>query len=120
MFIQRTITICIADDPDLRATLAAFQGVQQRISAACFNDGVPLSALALHRVVYEERTAGRRRQSGLHQPGLLGLWAAGCAEAPCVHLSALWALRPCGCQRGGEHPPSLYCAAAQWAAVNRP
>jgi len=54
MDVQRTITICIADDPDLRATLAGFQGIQQRISAACYNDGKPLSALALHRVVYEQ------------------------------------------------------------------
>jgi len=54
MFVQRTITILIADDPDLRATLAGFQGVQQRISAACYNQGTPLSALALHRVVYQD------------------------------------------------------------------
>ncbi len=54
MDVQRTITIRIADDSDLRATLAGFQGVQQRISAACYNDGTPLSALALHRAVYEE------------------------------------------------------------------
>lgn len=37
----------------MRATLAAFQAIQQRISAACYNDGKPLSALALHRAVYE-------------------------------------------------------------------
>ena len=54
MYVQRTITICIADDPDLRATLAGFQGIQQRISKACYNDGKPLSALALHRAVYED------------------------------------------------------------------
>ncbi|MCG8351641.1 MAG: RNA-guided endonuclease TnpB family protein [Chloroflexales bacterium] len=54
MDVQRTITIRIADDPDLRATLAGFQGIQQRISAACYNDGKPLSALALHRAVYEQ------------------------------------------------------------------
>lgn len=54
MFIQRTITITLADDPDLRATLAAFQGVQQRISVACYNSGVPLSALELQRRVYQE------------------------------------------------------------------
>jgi IS605 OrfB family transposase len=54
MNIQRTITICLADDPDLRATLAGFQGIQQRISAACYNDGTPLSALALHRAVYAD------------------------------------------------------------------
>jgi IS605 OrfB family transposase len=54
MNVQRTITICIADDPDLRATLAGFQGIQQRISQACYNDGSPLSALALHRAVYAQ------------------------------------------------------------------
>jgi putative transposase len=54
MDIQRTITILIADDPDLRATLAGFQGIQQRISAACYNNGKPLNALALHRAVYED------------------------------------------------------------------
>ncbi|HEX9373471.1 MAG TPA: transposase [Roseiflexaceae bacterium] len=54
MDIQRTITIRIADDPDLRATLAGFQGIQQRISPACYNGGKPLSALALHRAVYED------------------------------------------------------------------
>lgn len=54
MFIQRTITIRIADDPDLRAILTEFQSIQQRISVACYNDGKPLSALALHRAVYED------------------------------------------------------------------
>jgi putative transposase len=54
MDVQRTITILIADDPDLRATLAGFQGIQQRISQACYNHGKPLSALNLHRVVYED------------------------------------------------------------------
>lgn len=54
MYAQRTITICIADDPDLRATLAGFQRIQQRISKPCYNDGKPLSALALHRAVYEQ------------------------------------------------------------------
>jgi len=52
MDVQRTITIRIADDPDLRATLAGFQRIQQDISAACYNHGKPLSALNLHRVVY--------------------------------------------------------------------
>src|SRR5439155_14679482 len=54
MDVQRTITIRIADDPDLRATLVGFQGIQQRISAACYNSGKPLSALALHRTVYQD------------------------------------------------------------------
>jgi transposase len=41
MDVQRTVTIHIADDPDLRATLAGFQGVQQRISAVCYNFTCP-------------------------------------------------------------------------------
>lgn len=54
MDVQRTVTIRIADDPDLRATLAGFQGIQQRISPVCYHDGTPLSALSLHRAVYEQ------------------------------------------------------------------
>lgn len=54
MDVQRTITIIIANDPDLRATLTGFQGVQQRISEACYNGGRPLSALALHRAIYDD------------------------------------------------------------------
>jgi putative transposase len=54
MDVQRTITIRIADDPALRETLAGFQGIQQRISPACYNNGKPLTALALHRAVYED------------------------------------------------------------------
>jgi putative transposase len=54
MDVQRALTIMIADDPDLRATLAGFQGIQQRISQTCYNDGTPLPALALHRAVYEQ------------------------------------------------------------------
>lgn len=54
MDVQRTITIRIADDADLRATLAGFQGIQQRISGPCYNDGTPLAALALHRAVYAD------------------------------------------------------------------
>jgi putative transposase len=54
MDVQCTRTLRIADDPDVRATLARFQGVQQRLPAVCYNDGTPLSALALHRAVYED------------------------------------------------------------------
>jgi hypothetical protein len=54
MCVQHTLTIHLADDPELRATLAGFQGVQQRISAVCYNDGTPLAALALHRAVYDQ------------------------------------------------------------------
>ena len=44
--------ILLPDDADLRATVAAFQRVQQELSASCFNDGQPLSALASHRKQY--------------------------------------------------------------------
>jgi hypothetical protein len=50
--IQRTITILLAYDADLRATLDAFQQVQQVLSPLCFHDGKPLGALALQRVAY--------------------------------------------------------------------
>jgi hypothetical protein len=55
MHIQRTISIILPDDPDLRDTLDAFQGIQQQISEAAYNNGKPLSALALHRAVYDPR-----------------------------------------------------------------
>jgi IS605 OrfB family transposase len=53
MYIQRTISIVLPEDPDVRNTLHAFQGVQQQISETAFNNGKPLSALALHRAVYD-------------------------------------------------------------------
>jgi len=52
MDITRTITILLPDDADLRATLTAFQQVQQQLSPMCYHDGVPLGALALHRACY--------------------------------------------------------------------
>jgi hypothetical protein len=51
MDVQRTTTIRTADNPDPRATLAGFVGIQQRILTVCYNDSKPLSALALHSVV---------------------------------------------------------------------
>lgn len=53
MYIQRTISITLSDDSDVRNTLHAFQGVQQQISDTAYNNGKPLSALALHRAVYD-------------------------------------------------------------------
>jgi IS605 OrfB family transposase len=53
MHIQRTISITLPDDPDVRDTLHAFQRVQQQISDVAYNNGSPLSALALHRAVYD-------------------------------------------------------------------
>lgn len=54
MEVQRTVTICLPDDADLRATVAAFRGVQNAVSATAFNDGTPLRAVALQRAVYEQ------------------------------------------------------------------
>src|SRR6266508_2879658 len=50
--IQRTLTILLPDDADLRRTLDAFRSVQQEVSTACFNDGAPLTAVPLQRAVY--------------------------------------------------------------------
>src|SRR5215469_18882494 len=52
MDIQRTVTILLPDDADLRATVAAFQHVQQQLSEPCYNNGQPLGALALQRACY--------------------------------------------------------------------
>jgi putative transposase len=54
MGIMRSATILLPDDDDLRATEAAFQGVQQALSVACYHDGEPLGALALHRACYRQ------------------------------------------------------------------
>jgi IS605 OrfB family transposase len=52
MDIKRSVTILLPDDSDLRATVAAFQRVQQDLSEPCYNDGKSLSALALHHAMY--------------------------------------------------------------------
>ncbi|MBX5451738.1 MAG: transposase [Thermogemmatispora sp.] len=52
--VQRTIPLLLPADEDLRETLAVFQRVQQQLSAPCFNEGQPLSAVALHRACYHE------------------------------------------------------------------
>jgi len=54
MDITRTITILLPDDANLRATLTAFQQVQQQLSPLCYHDGEPLGALALHRAGYRQ------------------------------------------------------------------
>jgi hypothetical protein len=54
MEVQRTITILLPDDADLRATLAAFCAVQNAVSESAFNGGKPLRAVALQRVVYQQ------------------------------------------------------------------
>src|SRR5215469_12205939 len=54
METQRTITILLSDDANLRATLTAFCAVQNAVSEAAFNGGKPLRAVELQRVVYEQ------------------------------------------------------------------
>jgi IS605 OrfB family transposase len=52
MDIKRSITILLPDDADLRATVVAFQRVQQELTEPCYHDGHPRSALALHHAMY--------------------------------------------------------------------
>jgi IS605 OrfB family transposase len=52
MEIQRTITILLPNDDDLRATVRAFQSVQNLLSPLCFNEGNLLRAQALQRAHY--------------------------------------------------------------------
>lgn len=54
MEIQRTITILLPNDDDLRATLEVFRTVQNAVSEIAFNVGRPLRAVELQRVVYEQ------------------------------------------------------------------
>src|SRR6266516_5529903 len=54
MDIQRTITIVIEPDKDLARTLEAFREVQHALSEPCYNEGKPLGALALQRLMYHE------------------------------------------------------------------
>jgi len=56
MDIKRSVTILLPDDGDLRATVAAFQRVQQRLSEPAYHDGRPLSAIALHHAMYAQVT----------------------------------------------------------------
>jgi putative transposase len=54
MDIKRSVTILLPDDNDLRETMAAFQRVQQALTESCYNEGRPLSALALHHAMYPQ------------------------------------------------------------------
>jgi putative transposase len=54
METQRTITLLLPDDADLRATLAAVCTVQNAVSETAFNGGKPLRAVELQRAVYEQ------------------------------------------------------------------
>lgn len=53
MEIKRTVTILLAKDPDLLATVKAFQQVQQVLSQLCYNGGKPLGAIALQHKCYD-------------------------------------------------------------------
>jgi putative transposase len=52
MDIKRSVTILLPDDSDLRATVVAFQRVQQDLSETAYSHGKPLSAIALHHAMY--------------------------------------------------------------------
>jgi putative transposase len=54
MQTQRTVTILLPDDADLRATLDVCRSVQNAVSEAAFNNGTPLRAVELQRAVYEQ------------------------------------------------------------------
>lgn len=52
MDIKRSVTILLPNDSDLRATVVAFQRVQQELAEPCYNSGQSLSAIALHHAMY--------------------------------------------------------------------
>ncbi len=54
MEIQRTTTILLPNDDDLRATMEVFRTVQNTVSEIAFNVGRPLRAVELQRVIYEQ------------------------------------------------------------------
>lgn len=54
MDVQRTITIVLPSDADLRATISAFRDVQNAVTEPGFNGGQPLPAVVLQRAVYAE------------------------------------------------------------------
>jgi hypothetical protein len=51
MDIKRSVTILLPDESDLRATVAAFQGVQHSLAEVAYNGGKPLSAISLHHAM---------------------------------------------------------------------
>jgi hypothetical protein len=54
MDTQRTVTILLPDDVDLRATRTAFCTAQNAASDTAFNGDKPLRAVDLQRAVYEQ------------------------------------------------------------------
>src|SRR5215469_8942116 len=51
---QRSVTILLPDDADLRTTLTTFGSVQNAVREAAFNGGKPLRAVELQRAVYAQ------------------------------------------------------------------
>lgn len=62
MDVKRSVTIVLPDDADLRATVAAFQRVQQEPTEPCYHDGQPLNALTLHHALYSSGAGTLNRQ----------------------------------------------------------
>ena len=54
MEVKRTVQIIIENDPDLRATLDAFQQVCSALSPLCWNNGKPFGRRKLHDVAYHQ------------------------------------------------------------------
>ena len=52
--VKRTILTLIEQDPDLRATLPAFQQVCNALSSVCWNGGKPLYARSLQKHAYHQ------------------------------------------------------------------
>lgn len=54
MLLLRSIPLILSDDPEIRATIAAFTAVKNAASAFAFNEGGrPLRAVPLHRACYK-------------------------------------------------------------------
>jgi hypothetical protein len=75
METQRTITMLLPNDDDLRATLAAFRKVQNAVTATAFHDGKPLRAVALQRAVYEQVKGHLSSQVRYPIAKARGLWS---------------------------------------------
>lgn len=54
METQRSLTLLLPDDEDIRRTVLAFQQVQQELSAPCYHHGQPLGPLSLQRECYHQ------------------------------------------------------------------
>ncbi len=84
MDVQRTVTVLLPDDADLRATLVAFRSVQQDVSTTAFNTGKPLRAVELHRAEYN---AVKGRVNSQMTITALRIVAGAYASAKTLHAS---------------------------------